>query len=88
MDGSGGQPRLEHLSKDENEHLERARRLLERTDLIADKPGRGVNHETLYEGRYAARGVILLAQALNHARRPRDIGALTQQVADSFGDIT
>ena len=62
---------LPHLSATEQEHYQRAQRFLERTDLIADKPGRGVNQETLYEGRYAARGVVLMAERLSQGRASR-----------------
>ena len=65
------QRKLPHLTAAEQDHLDRAHAHLARTDLLADKPPRGINRELLYEGRFAARGVVEMAQQLSLERSSR-----------------
>lgn len=75
----------ERLSGLELEHYQRALDYLKATNYLADLGA----PEWVYEGRYAARGVIVLADALSCERASNAARAarLTQDVADSFGEV-
>ena len=65
--------RHEHLTDIERDHYERAELYLNATEYLAalGAPGFGDAPHLLYEGRYAARGVLALAATVNMLRAGR-----------------